>query len=184
MSNADRRVCGIDVGLKMSHVAVMEGRKVVSIFKVEDDQLDDLTSCCAAGIDAPLSFPHKGTLRECEKSLIKMGIRLFPSGADFFRGVAEKGMQFSTTLEGSGVKVFEVYPYATRYILKIAPDVKKQKKGGRAAITTDLNRYTGITENLNHNEIDAVIAALTVSLYYEGHGRILKGSDGSMLIPD
>lgn len=179
----NKRVCGIDVGLKESHVAVMENRDVISIFRVEDDDVD-LTSCCAAGIDAPLSFPHKGTLRECEKSLLKMGIRLFPSGADFFKKVAEKGMQLSKTLEASGVKVFEVYPYATRYVLQIAPKAKKQKKDGRAAIITELKNYTKIKEELNHNQIDAVIAALTVSLYYEGHGRVLKGSDGLVLIPD
>lgn len=179
------RVCGIDVGLKESHAAIMEARDVLSIFKVGDDYLDHLASCSAVGIDAPLSFPHSGSLRECEKSLIKMGIRLFPSGAEFFKGVAKKGMKYSKTLEAGGVKVFEVYPYATRYILEIAPEAKKQKKRGRAAIATDLNLYTKIKEeeDLNHNEIDAVIAALTVSLYYEGHGRILKGFDGSLLIP-
>ncbi len=181
--HVNKSFCGIDVGLKESHAAVMENRNVVSIFRVEDS-VSDLTSCYAVGIDAPLSLPYKGSLRECEKSLIKMGIRLFPSGADFFKKVGEKGLEISTTLEASGVKVFEVYPYATRYILNIAPQAKKQKKGGRAAIATDLNRYTKIKENLNHHEIDAVIAALTISLYYEGHGRILKGCDGSVLIPD
>lgn len=178
-----KRVCGIDVGLKESHAAIMENRDVLSIFKVGNNYLDRLTSCSAVGIDAPLSFPHSGNLRECEKSLIKMGVRLFPSGADFFKGVAKKGMKFSKALAARGVKVFEVYPYATRHILKIAPEAKKQKKSGRAAIATDLNLYTKIKEDLNHNEIDAVIAALTVSLYYEGHGRILKGFNGSVLIP-
>ncbi|MFO7966278.1 MAG: DUF429 domain-containing protein [Archaeoglobaceae archaeon] len=184
-SSMNKCFCGIDVGLRESHAAIMENRKVVSIFKVEADQLSDLSPCFAAGIDAPLSLPQEGTLRECERDLIKMGIRLFPSGADFFKKVAEKGMQFSTALEAEeGIEVFEVYPYATRSILKIAPNSKKREKGGRAAIVTDLNRYTEIKEDLNHNEIDAVIAALTVSLYYEGHGRILEGADGSLLIPD
>lgn len=179
-----KRVCGIDVGLKESHAAVMENRNIISIFKVEYDCISDLNSCCAVGIDAPLSFPYKGTLRECERALIEMGIRLFPSGAEFFKKVGEKGMELSTALEARGIEVFEVYPYATRHILKIAPQAKKQRKGGRAAIITDLNRYTEVKENLNHNEIDAVIAALTVSLYYEGQGSILKGCDGSVLIPD
>ncbi len=181
MDKMDKRFCGIDVGLKESYAAIMEERKVVSIFKVDDHP--DLTSCCAVGIDAPLSLPHTGTLRECERSLLKMGIRLFPSGAEFFKKVAEKGIELSTALQASGVEVFEVYPYATRCILDIAPKAKKRKKGGRTVITNYLNRYTAITDNLNHNEIDAVIAALTVSLYYEGHGRILKGSDGWLLIP-
>lgn len=182
--HVSKRFCGIDVGLKVSRAAVMENRKVISIFRIEDRSTADLSSCCATGIDAPLSFPLTGTLRECEKMLIKMGIRLFPSGADFFKEVAQRGMEISKTLENKGVEVFEVYPYATRHILQIAPKAKKQKKGGRAAIIQDLNRYTTITDNLNHHEIDAVLAALTVSLYYEGHGRILKGCDGSLLIPD
>jgi len=180
-----KRFCGIDVGLKESHAAIIEKGELLSLFRFENvkDADERLYRCYAAGIDAPLSFPAKGNLRECEKELIRMGIRLFPSGAEFFRKVAEKGMEIASFLESRNLEVFEVYPYATRFVLDIGKGVKKQKKSGREKIISDLNKYIKIEENLNHNEIDAVISALTVSLYYKGFGRILEGADGSLLIP-
>lgn len=180
-----KKFCGIDVGLNENHAAIIEDRKIKSLFTFKDVEKVGVRifQCYAAGIDAPLSFPDKGNLRECEKELIQMGIRLFPSGAEFFRKVAEKGMEIASFLESRNLKVFEVYPFATRFILDIGKEVKKQKKSGRDKIISDLSRYIEIENNLNHNEIDAIISALTVSLYYEGVGRILKGSDGSILIP-
>lgn len=178
------KVCGIDVGLRESYAAVIEERKLLSISSFNDVRnAKEIFKCHAAGIDAPLSFPAYGNLRECEKELLRMGIRLFPSGAEFFRKVAEKGIETASLLKSIGLKVFEVYPYATRFILGIGRDVKKQKKSGREKIISDLKNFVEIKENLNHNEIDAVISALTVSLYYEGSGRILEGFDGSILIP-
>jgi len=185
MEKNKNRFCGVDVGLKESHAAIIEDRKLISLFKFEDvKKVDEELFCCyAVGIDAPLSFPLKENLRECEKELIKMGIKLFPSGAKFFRGVAEKGMEIASVMKSRNLVVFEVYPYATRFLLEIGKDVKKQKKRGREKIISDLSRFVALKGNLNHNEIDAVISALTVSLYYEGFGRILGGKDGSILIP-
>jgi len=80
------------------------------------------------------------------------------------------------------IKVFEVYPHATRYILKIAPKSKKLKKIGKQKIIEKLKKFvTAVEWDYNHNEIDAIIAALTVYLYYRGKGRILSGSDDSLL---
>jgi len=179
------RFCGIDVGIKESYAAILEDNRLISILRFEDiEEAEELFSCHSAGIDAPLSYPMSGNLRECEKKLLKMGIRLFPSGAEFFRDVAEKGMKIAKVMSERGVKVFEVYPYATRYILKIAPQSKKFKRTGRREIMEKLKKFvTAVEWNFNHNEIDAIIAALTVFLYYGGGGRILSGPDGSLLIP-
>ncbi len=170
--------CGIDVGLKKCAVAIIDD----SLVFVGDYGEADFSKVKAAGVDAPLSFPKAGPFRECERLLLKMGIRLFPSGAPFFRKIALRGIEIAEELRKKGVEVFEVYPYATRVILDIAPGEKKQKKEGLEKIREALSKFIEIPE-LNHDEVDAVIAALTVKLYYEGKGVVLKGSDGSILVP-
>jgi hypothetical protein len=175
-------VCGVDIGLRKSHVAVLNGRELVCT-----EELDDFIchgfKCPSVGIDAPLSFPKEGNLRECEKELLKLGIRLFPSGARFFRRVAEKGIEVAEIFRKNSV-VFEVYPYATRVMLQLAPEVKKFSKKGREQIVSKLKGYVrNVQESCNHNEIDAILAALTVTLYHEGKARLISGKDGSILIP-
>lgn len=176
-------VAGIDIGLKKSYVAVLEGRKLMYVGNFEDFVKEDF-NISAAGIDAPLSFPSKGSLRDCERELIKMGVRLFPSGARFFRKIAEKGIEVAEMLRNQGAEVFEVYPYATRVILNIAPKAKKFRKKGRVQLISELGDYVeGLSEDLSHDEIDAVISALTVALFYEGRARLISGKDGCILIP-
>ncbi|AEA47575.1 DUF429 domain-containing protein [Archaeoglobus veneficus] len=172
-------VCGIDVGVRMSYIALLDNRRLVYCGKYNEP-----VKCDAVGIDAPLSLPESGSLRECERKLLKLGIRLFPSGADFFRSVVNRGMEIAEEFRKIGAEVFEVYPYATRRRLGIAPDVKKSTKGGRERIIAELARFVEGIDNLsNHNEVDAVISALTVSLYYEGKARLLDGRDGAILVP-
>lgn len=170
--------CGIDVGLKKSHAAVISDG-IEFIGEYEDLKFEGIK---AAGIDAPLSFPVRGAFRECERLLLKMGIRLFPSGAPFFRKVALRGMEIAEELYSKGIRVYEVYPYATRVILGIAPKAKKSKKDGLVEISKALSKWIEV-DAVTHDEVDAVIAALTVKLYEEGRGVKLDGIDGSIIVP-
>ena len=171
-------VCGVDVGVKKSYIALLSGRKLVYCGLYSHP-----VSCNAVGIDAPLSLPKSGNLRSCERELLKQGIRLFPSGARFFRPVVEKGMQIAEEFRKEGIRVFEVYPYATRKILGIAPEVKKSKKEGQKKIVGKLSEFVDGVEDLSsHDDIDAVISALTVLLYFEGKARIV--GEGGILVPD
>ncbi len=170
-------VCGVDVGVKKSHIALLDRKKLVYCGLYSHP-----VSCNAVGIDAPLSLPESGNLRECERELLKKGIRLFPSGAEFFRPVVERGMQIAREFRKEGIRVFEVYPYATRKILGIAPEAKKSRKEGRKKIIDKLSEFVDGVERLSgHDDIDAVISALTVLLYFEGKARVV-GQNG-ILIP-
>jgi len=174
--------CGIDVGLKKSYAAVIaEGVRVRVEFVGECEELE-LDKVRFAGIDAPLSFPLRGNFRECERLMMKMGIRLFPSGAQFFRKIALRGMEIAERLKENGIEVYEVYPYATRVMLNIAPRAKKRRREGLEEIRASLAKWIGACE-LSHDEVDAVIAALTVKLYCEGKGLKLEGVDGSIIVP-
>ncbi len=132
-----------------------------------------------AGIDAPLSLPERGSFRECERELHKMGIRLLPP--KFIMGVALRGMEIADDLRRRGVRVFEVYPYATRVILGIAPKADKRKE--LDLIVDGIRRFVEVEDVKDHNVADAIISAITVRLYLEGRGKIIKGADGEILIP-
>ncbi len=171
---------GIDVGLERSPMAIIR-KDCIRIFQDYSDctNLDDIR---AVGIDAPLSFPEKGYFRECERKLLKMGIKLFPSGSPFFQKTVERGIKIAEKFKQWGIRVFEVYPFATRVILGIAPDCNKRKKECLERIKKDLAGYIS-GEVRNHDEVDALLSALTVKLFYDGMGEIISGRDGSILIP-
>jgi len=172
------KILGIDVGLKSSWFVVLEGRKII-----DSGVLSDLPDANFAGIDAPLSFPEKGALRECEKELLRRGIPLFPSGATFFRKIGEKGIELARELKRRGAEVYEVYPYATRFILGIAPEAKKNRKDGLMKIEEELRSHLEFEELENHHLVDAALSALTVYLFLKGDAEVISGRDGNILIP-
>ncbi len=169
-------IAGIDVGRRVSLV-VLKGRKVVYVGDLEECELDFEF----AGIDAPLSFPESGCFRECERKLQRMGIKLLPP--KFIERVALKGMEIAGKLRRMGVEVYEVYPYATRCILNIAPKANKKTEKGRREILRDLRKFLEFDVLKDHDSIDAAISALTVLFYVEGLGEIVEGRDGKILIP-
>ncbi|WP_457590762.1 DUF429 domain-containing protein [Geoglobus sp.] len=176
------KVGGVDVGIRKSVFAVIDGPNA-RVLESYEHLLSENVS--AVGIDAPLSFPESGAFRECERELLRMGIRLFPSGVGFFRKVAERGMEIARNLQECGVEVYEVYPYATRVILGLAPEVSKRDPDGLIKIMQALSEHVRLDSSVRtHDDVDAVISAMTVMLYKKGAGRILSGKDGSILIPE
>ncbi len=51
------------------------------------------------GIDAPLSRPEHGTMRECERRLRKHGIPCYPSGAQWVSRWVDKGIELKKWAE-------------------------------------------------------------------------------------
>jgi len=172
------RVAGIDVGLKSCKLAVIEEE----LLYIGEYDIEKLVGVIAAGIDAPLSLPKTGMLRECERKLLKLGIKLFPSGAPFFKPIALKGMEIACELRRNGIRVFEVYPYATRVLMGIAPEARKRTKDGLFEITREVGKVLEVP-TLTHDELDAVISALTVREYLLGRGFVLGGEDGEIILP-
>ncbi len=86
-------------------------------------------------IDAPLSRPDHGTMRECEKRLRKHGIACFPSGAEWVSKWVDKAIGLKEWAENElKATVMEVYPYAARVALGIGAELKKKSKEGRRVI--------------------------------------------------
>lgn len=141
-------------------------------------------------IDAPLSRPEHGTMRECETRLRKHGIACYPSGADWVSKWVGKGIKLKEWAQKETcAKVIEVYPYASRRALGIGAEVKKKTKEGRLIIQDGLLRLIEglgeITKDalLSDDELDAILAAYTA--YCEGTGIAIKidGMDGEIYLP-
>ncbi|MBE0522471.1 MAG: DUF429 domain-containing protein [Candidatus Methanoperedenaceae archaeon] len=142
------------------------------------------------GIDAPLSKPSHGTMRECEKRLRKHGIACYPSGSEWVSNWVDKGIALREWAENElGAKAIEVYPYAARRKMDIGALEKKKRKKGRKVIQTGLypviSGLDGITGEklLSDDELDAILSAYTA--YCEGTGFAIEidGEDGSIYIP-
>lgn len=168
---------GVDVGKRFCKMAILSKELIY----VGDYDIKSLKNVSAVGIDAPLSFPSKGTLRECEKKLLSLGIRLFPSGAKFFRETVLIGIKIAEELRSLGIKVFEVYPYATRVMMGIAPKAKKRSRAGVGELRSALSQFFEIPK-LSHDEIDAILSALTVREFLEGRGFVVDG-EGEIIVP-
>ena len=142
------------------------------------------------GIDAPLSRPEHGTMRECERRLRKHGIPCYPSGAQWVSRWVDKGIELKKWAEAElDARVIEVYPYAARRILNIGIDKKKKSKAGRKVIQDALSGFiAGLDEItgdrlLFDDELDAILSAYVA--YCEGNGIASKidGGDGEIYVP-
>lgn len=124
-------------------------------------------------VDAPLALP-KGRkslekrsdvhLRECDKQLLRMGIKFFPITLGPMRKLTRRGLKLRKTLERKGFKVIETYPGAAQDILKIP-----RKRRGVEKLKNSLIKIgiTGIENCRNADELDAVTCALVGKMYLE-----------------
>lgn len=180
-----RRYCGIDVGKYESHVAIIKDREIVELSLFDDNNLPE---CYACGVDAPLNVPHNKTMRNCEQALRKMGVGVYPSGAEFFLPIVKRGIEIAELMEDVSI-VYEIYPFASRKFLNLAPKAKKQTKKGRKQITEALKKYVNIRDGsgymtLSHDELDAIIGVLTVKMYCEGKGLKIGNGIGRIIVPE
>ncbi|MGB9729692.1 MAG: DUF429 domain-containing protein [Thermoprotei archaeon] len=140
-------------------------------------------------IDAPLFLPKERKsldtkepvhLRECDKELLRMGIKFFPITLGPMRMLTKRGIKLRTILETSGYKVIETYPGAAQDILGIPR--KKDPiglKNGLIKIGIKIN-----SKELSKDELDAITCALVAKMYSENNYSALGISDeGYMILP-
>jgi len=123
-------------------------------------------------IDAPLTLPRgrccfddsccvTRKIRECDRSLIKMGFRVFPPGFSFMKQLTLRGKALREKLELDGFRVIEAHPRTSKRILGI-------------------EKFEG---SHNEHEGDACAAALTAFLYAQGKCREIGDDEGVIVIP-
>jgi len=126
-------------------------------------------------IDAPLALPkgrksleekNKIHLRECDKELLKLGIKFFPITLGPMRKLTERGIKLRKILEKKGFEVIETYPGAVQDILKI-PRKQKGIEKLRKSLTKLGIKGDIVKKNITGDELDAITCALVGKLYLE-----------------
>jgi len=140
-------------------------------------------------VDAPLSLPRgrrsiedRGGphLRECDRALLKLGIKFFPVSLGPMRTLTARGMRLKELLESRGFRVIEVYPGGAQDVLGLP-----RKSRGLEALRLGLERLgiKGLRQGVTGDELDAVTAAYVGLLYLKGVAVVLGGIDGSIVMP-
>lgn len=139
-------------------------------------------------IDAPLSLP-KGRrtvhdrsgehLRDCDRALLRLGIRFFPITLGPMRMLTERGLALKKQLAGMGYQSVECYPGAAQDLWQI-PRQHKDRLGLLTGLRTLGLR--GLKKTVTSDELDAATAALVGQWFLSGQGMMLGGKRG-ILIP-
>ena len=115
---------------------VIEGDHATTRLLKKDRELIDDTVAARphlVSIDSPLSLPkgrvrvtnddpgrHEfGILRECERTLKRRGVNVYPSLIDSMQNLTARGIRLATTLRSMGLPVIESYPGAAQDIMGI-----------------------------------------------------------------
>ena len=125
-------------------------------------------------IDAPLSLPpgrksiEERTnihLRECDREILKMGIKIFPITLGPMRKLTERGIRLKNMLEAQKLKVIEAYPGGAQDVLGIP---RKQKGLEKLLVGLEKLGIKGLNCKMSDHELDAVTCAYVGKLFLEG----------------
>lgn len=131
-------------------------------------------------IDAPLSLPkdRKG-LRQCDRKLLKLGIRLFPITFRAMSDLAKRGIALKEKLEAKGFQVIEVFPGGAQDLLGL-PRKHHNLDGLREGLKSF--GIKGLKPNASGDEIDAVTAAFVGWLWLNGFAELVEDSQGKGIV--
>lgn len=145
-------------------------------------------------IDSPLGIPAgrcctkdsckcrvKGILRECERTLWRRGVRVFPCLLPSMQKLTERGMRLAKEFRKRGFTVIESYPGAAQDIMRIP-----RKKSSLADLAGGLQAFgikgVGIENVCSHDELDAITSAVVGYFYLTGDHEALGNKQEEWLI--
>jgi len=139
-------------------------------------------------IDAPLALPRGREslskrsdvhLRECDKELLRMGIKFFPLTLGPMRQLTGRGILLRAALEKKGLTVIETYPGAAQDILHIP---RKGRGLSKLAEGLSLAGVKGLVGTMSGDELDAITRALVGIMYLRGIYRAIGDPDEMLMI--
>jgi len=165
-------ICFIDEELIAETSIVYEDREILDLALSRKPDV--------IAIDAPLSLPKAGRFRECDRKLLRRGIKLFPPTLGPMRKLTLRGIALKEILEKRGFTVIEVFPGGAQDILGIP---RKSKGVSRLAESLRALGIKNIPPRASPDELDAVTAAYVGILYLAGEVEIVSGRDGEIVMP-
>lgn len=138
-------------------------------------------------IDSPLTLPFgrcctkdscrcrsKGILRECERTLWRRGVKVFPCLLPSMQKLTERGIRLAKEFRRLGYKVIESYPGAAQDIMRI-PRKKASVDDLAGGLASFGVKGVFLSGQPSHDELDAITSALVGYFYltgdYEGLGN-------------
>lgn len=196
-------VVGLDLtgsAARLSGFAVMKGKHAETELLADDDEIvrrtlearPDLVS-----IDSPLCLPvgrtmvtdddprrFFGIMRQSERILKKRGINVYPCLIPSMQRLTERGIVLATRIRAHGIPVIECYPGAAQDIMGIP-----RKGAGKEWLSLGMREFgvTGrfTTEDLSHDELDAITCSLVGFFHLAGRTEALGGKgEEPMMVPN
>jgi hypothetical protein len=141
-------------------------------------------------VDAPLSLPpdrksiedRTGShLRECDRELLKRGIKFFPITLGPMRQLTKRGIYLREILEDTGFTVLEVYPGGAQDVLGLP-----RKQQGLEKLKGGLERIgiEGLNSKMSDHELDAVTCAFVGKLFLEKKTVTYGSSKRGIVMPE
>ena len=142
-----------------------------------------------AAIDAPLYLPperfsiqdHTGPhLRESDRELLKMGIKIFPATLGPMRKLTARGIRIREKFEKAGLQVIEAYPGGAQDVLGIP-----RKKRGKNKLLVGLQELgiQGLDPSQSDHELDAATCAYVGKLFLEGNAISYGAPNQGIVLP-
>jgi len=162
----------------------LKNRKISACQLYADKEIVETTLNCQpaiVAIDAPLSLPKKGLLRQIDREMHKQGYPVFPPLFRTMEKLTVRAMKIAKEIKKEGTSILEIHPVSTRKALEIPS--KDQKRIQTIFLQMDLK---GDLEKrtLTTHEIDAVTAALTGYLYLQGETELIGNEkEGYIAVP-
>ncbi|MGY3506747.1 ribonuclease H-like domain-containing protein [Bradyrhizobium sp. USDA 4471] len=148
-------------------------------------------------IDSPLSLPfgrtvvtdddpgrqQYGIMRKCERELKRRGVNVYPALLPSMQGLTRRGMLLAARIRSEGIAVIESYPGAAQDIMAIP-----RKGAGIEYLKRGLSDFgiegPYVSEEVTHDELDAITAALVGSFFLAGKYEALSGpTEGALIVP-
>ncbi len=121
-------------------------------------------------VDAPLSLPRSGWLREVDREMRRRGFRVLPPMWRGMRMLTLRGIQLSRVLEEYGVQVIETHPSSAVKCSGCSSAVE--------AACRVLDCSLVDVERLGRDEVDALVCAAVAHAYAAGRVVAVEAKDG------
>ena len=168
---------------------LLDMKVATSLIYTDQEILSKIRQICPrlVAIDAPLSLPlgrkslderNGNHLRECDRELLKRGIKFFPVTLGPMRKLTERGIRLKKILEEENIITFEAYPGGAQDVLGIP---RKQKGLEKLKAGLENLGIRGLTSEMSDHELDAVTCAYVGKLFLEKEAVIYGGTDGIIM---
>lgn len=132
-------------------------------------------------IDAPLSLPREGAMREADKQMHRLGYPVLPPRFQAMKNLTLRAIRIAKKLKERRINLIEVHPASTRRALGMpSKDWSRiQEILRQIGFKGDLEKHV-----LTPHEIDAATAALAAHLYIKGKTRLIgEPKEGYIVVP-